>query len=206
VWHENNYSYLLAIFACLVYLFPAFFTFCLFVSLVVRCVSYRQQIVGSCFLIQSDNLCLLIRELSLIIFGVMIERYLPFSVFLLLFFPSRLIVVYFWHVCLQVLLFYWVNHACYFPSSHGSFTSPFEFLSWPLMFVIIFHPLCVTFPLSIFCNVGLMDLNHLGLSLSWKVRISLLKLKDSFVGCSILDWRLFSPQSLTYIALYSPDF
>jgi hypothetical protein len=47
-------------------------SFTLSLSLVVRCDSYTQQIVGSCILTQSDDLCLLIEELSPFPFRVMI--------------------------------------------------------------------------------------------------------------------------------------
>jgi hypothetical protein len=63
--------------------------FTLSLSLVVRCGSYTQQIVGSCILIQSDDLCLLIGELSPFPFRVIIESCLLIPVFLLLFFQTE---------------------------------------------------------------------------------------------------------------------
>jgi hypothetical protein len=67
------------------------YTFSLYVSLVVRCISYIQQIVGSYFLIQSDSLCLLMGKLSsdwgfTFTFTVLIEQCLLISMILLLFF------------------------------------------------------------------------------------------------------------------------
>jgi hypothetical protein len=46
---------------------------------------------------------------------------------------------------LKVLLIYWVEHACYFPSSHGFINSPFEFYS------LLAPHVCKFFFLVIFC-------------------------------------------------------
>jgi hypothetical protein len=58
------------------HIFFQYFPFNLCLSLVVRFASYKTnkktQMVGSWFLIQSDDLCLLIEELSLFTFRVMI--------------------------------------------------------------------------------------------------------------------------------------
>jgi hypothetical protein len=52
-------------------LFPSF----TYLSLSVRCTSYRQQMVESCLLIRPIILCLLIGELIPLTFSVTIERY-----------------------------------------------------------------------------------------------------------------------------------
>jgi hypothetical protein len=108
---------------------PFTFSFC--VSLVMRCVSCRQQIVRSCLLIQSDNLCILMGELNAFTFRVMIERYWFLCSYC---FFSRLshmlIVMYFWLCSSLILLIYWVEHAFYFPSSHGFINSFCEFYSF----------------------------------------------------------------------------
>ena len=52
------------------------FTLSRCLSLWLRCVSCKQQNVGSCFLIQSLNLCLFIGELSPLILTVINEQWL----------------------------------------------------------------------------------------------------------------------------------
>ena len=51
------------------------FIFNLYVSLALKWVSYKQHIDGSCFLIHSVTLCLLIGALSPLTFRVSTERY-----------------------------------------------------------------------------------------------------------------------------------
>ena len=51
-------------------------TFNLYVSFVLRWVSYRQQIEGFCFFIQSATLCLLIGAFSPLTFKVIVDRYI----------------------------------------------------------------------------------------------------------------------------------
>jgi hypothetical protein len=117
-------------------------------SLFVRCVSYQQQIVGPCFLIQS--IWLSVGELNQLTFTVMIEKYLLILCFYYFFFPG-------WVSCYSLLLalfifrFCWLrelimldtflalmgssilphsDHAWYFPRSHGFINSsppPFFF-------------------------------------------------------------------------------
>jgi hypothetical protein len=70
--------------ACQKYFFQCF-TFYLYVSLVESRVTCRQLIVVYYFLVQSDNLCLLIGELSPFTFRMMVERYLLIPVFPFLF-------------------------------------------------------------------------------------------------------------------------
>ena len=52
------------------------FTFSLCMSSVLRWVSYKQHMCGSCFLIHSAILCLLIGALNTLTFKVIIDRYL----------------------------------------------------------------------------------------------------------------------------------
>ena len=49
------------------------FTLSLYLSLELRCVSWRQHMVGFCFLIHSSTLCLLIGEFSPFIFRVILK-------------------------------------------------------------------------------------------------------------------------------------
>jgi hypothetical protein len=55
VWYEDNNSCWLSISACLIYLLFQIFTLSLCVYLALRYVFCRQQIVGSYFMNQSDN-------------------------------------------------------------------------------------------------------------------------------------------------------
>jgi hypothetical protein len=59
------------------------FTLSLCLSLPLKCVSYRQQIVGSCFINQTISLSLLIVEFKLFTFRVIIIRYELFAIILL---------------------------------------------------------------------------------------------------------------------------
>lgn len=72
IWYQCSHSSLLMLTVYMVHLFPSF-TFNLFESLYLKCVSYRQHTVGSCFLIHSDNLCPVIAVLSQLIFNVIID-------------------------------------------------------------------------------------------------------------------------------------
>ena len=74
------------------------FTFNLYVSLEVKWVSWRQHIYRSCFCIHSASLCLLVWAFSPLTFKVIIDMYVHIAIllivldlFLLLFFPSRLL-------------------------------------------------------------------------------------------------------------------
>jgi hypothetical protein len=147
-------------------------------------------------LIQSQNLCLLIGELSPFTFRVIIERCLLIPVFLLLFFfqvESMLIILYLWHCSPLAFLIYLVDYEWYFLSSQGSSL-------YLLIYSFLTSHVCDCFsssslwniPLSIFFDAGLVDINHFSLSLSWTVLISPSILKDSFDGCRILVWQLFS--------------
>jgi hypothetical protein len=108
-------------------------------------------------------------------------------------------VLYFVHCSFR---FYWVDSACYFPSSHEFFIFSLEFYSF------LTSPVCDCFAssfmwnisLCIFCNAGLVDKDHFSLSLSFKVFISSLRLKDSFSGYRILVWKLLCLR--TWIILF----
>jgi hypothetical protein len=83
-------------------------------------VSYRRQTVEFGFLIESSSLHLLLRVLRLLTFRVIIESYLLIPVlfhdwFICSFLPFVLI---FSHIHLRSLLYYWVEHVWFFPSSH----------------------------------------------------------------------------------------
>ena len=60
-------------FACNIFFQP--FTFSLYVSLVLRWVSCRQHIQGSCFCIHSASLCLLVGAFNPFTFKVIINKY-----------------------------------------------------------------------------------------------------------------------------------
>src|SRR3712207_5211177 len=62
------------------------FTLSLCLSLGLRCVSWRQHIVGSCSLIHSATLCLLIGEFNPFTFRVIIEMWGPTAAILSLVF------------------------------------------------------------------------------------------------------------------------
>jgi hypothetical protein len=124
------------------YIFSQPFTFSLCVSLVVRCVSCRQKIVGSWFLIQSDNLGLLITELSSFTFRVMIERCFLISVFPLLFSPDWVLCWLFFafgFVQLQVLLVFWADLVCCFPTSCRFDSFPCVLFFPRLSYLWLFH-------------------------------------------------------------------
>ena len=68
------------LFICLVYYFQPF-TFRLYRSFVLRWVCCRQHMCGSCFLIHSAILCLLIGAFNPFIFKVIIDTYLFIAIF-----------------------------------------------------------------------------------------------------------------------------
>ena len=57
------------------------FTFSLYVSLVLRWVSCRQHIYGSCFCIHSASLCLLSGAFNPFTFKVIIDKYDPIAIY-----------------------------------------------------------------------------------------------------------------------------
>lgn len=77
IWYEYIYTSLF-IFICMESLHT--FTFNLCVSLLLKWVSYRQHRDGSCFLIHSTTLCLLIGEFSSFTFKVIIDRYVLIAI------------------------------------------------------------------------------------------------------------------------------
>ena len=57
------------------------FTFSLYVSLVLRWVSCKQHIEGSCFHIHSASLCLLVEAFNPFMFKVIIDKYDPVDIY-----------------------------------------------------------------------------------------------------------------------------
>ena len=57
------------------------FTFSLYVSLVLRWLSCRQHIQGSCFCIHSASLCLLVGAFNPFTFKVIIDKYDPIAIY-----------------------------------------------------------------------------------------------------------------------------
>ena len=68
-----NPAFLSFPFAWNIFFYPLTFNLC--VSFALKWVSYRQNIVGSCFSFQSTTPCLLIRVLSLLRFKVIIDKH-----------------------------------------------------------------------------------------------------------------------------------
>ena len=63
-------------------------TFSLYVSLGLKWVSCRQYIYGSCFCIHSASLCLLVGAFNPFTFKVIINMYVPITVFLIVYLGS----------------------------------------------------------------------------------------------------------------------
>ena len=80
--YEDCYSSFLLISICMEYLFLSL-TFSLFVSLGLKWVSCRQHIYGSCFCIHSASLCLLAGAFNPFTFKVIIDMYVPITIFLI---------------------------------------------------------------------------------------------------------------------------
>ena len=73
-------------FFCFPFAWNIFFhplTFSLYVSWGLKWVSYRQHIYGSCFCIHSASLCLLVEAFNPFTFKVIIDIYLPITIFLI---------------------------------------------------------------------------------------------------------------------------
>ena len=106
---------------CAWYVFSHLFTFSLWVSLSMRWVSCRQQIVGFFFLIQYANLCLLIDECRPLTFRVIIVIWFVFPVIWFIF--------VFWHDLVSPLFGYSFRlvprvadlHICFSSLPHGIF-------------------------------------------------------------------------------------
>ena len=71
IWYQYDNCILPVLPVSVAHLFPSF-TFNLFESLYLKCISYRQHMVGSCFIIHSDNLCLFTRVFRQLILNVII--------------------------------------------------------------------------------------------------------------------------------------
>jgi hypothetical protein len=106
---------------------PFILSQCLFLS--VRCVSYRQQIIESCFLNQLTILCLVMGELRPLTFSVDIERYVAILATLLL----LCVHVY---VCVYLILSY---------SSFTYLLVPWDLIVLMLSSLCLFHLLCIRF-------------------------------------------------------------
>jgi hypothetical protein len=89
---------------------------CLF--LWIRCVSCKEQIVQSSFLVQFLKECLLIGELSPLTFSINTDRYVIFSAIYLLLLLKDLVMCIGINAILWLLVFY-SPVVWYLPSSHG---------------------------------------------------------------------------------------
>jgi hypothetical protein len=111
-------------------------------SLIVSYVSYRQKNVGSCFLIQSANLCI---QLESIPFGIIIERCFLMSHF----FSCLIWVLFFFPICLSLrsLLVCWVDMFDFFLVHMHLFISIMKSIIYLIfMFMTVFlWPLLVVF-------------------------------------------------------------
>ena len=74
-------AFFLSLFVWKIFFQP--FTFSLYVSPVLRWVSCRQHIQGSCFCIHSASLCLLPGAFNPFTFKVIIDKYYPIAIYLL---------------------------------------------------------------------------------------------------------------------------
>jgi len=81
-WDESWYSNFLLISICMEYLFPPphFQSVCVPGS---EIGSYKQHIYRFCFCIHSGSLCLLVGAFNLLIFKVVINMYIPITIFLI---------------------------------------------------------------------------------------------------------------------------
>ena len=59
------------------------FSFILYVSLGLKWVSCRQHIHGTCFSIHSASLCLLVGAFNPLTFKVIVDMYVPITIFLI---------------------------------------------------------------------------------------------------------------------------
>ena len=81
VWYESCYPSFLVASICITYLFPAPYLYS--VSLVLKWVSCKQHIDGSCFFIQSATLWFLIEAFSPLTFTVIIDGHVLIAILLL---------------------------------------------------------------------------------------------------------------------------
>ena len=88
-------------------------TFGLYVSLGLKWVSFRQHINGSCFHIHSASLCLLVGALNPFTFKVIIDTYVPMTIFLIV-----------------LGLFWQVFSSLVFPTQRSSFSFVVELVWW----------------------------------------------------------------------------
>ena len=95
VWCKYRYSSFFLLTICSEYLFLAF-TFSLCRSFVLRWVSCRQRMCGSCFLIHSAILCLLTGAFNPFMFKVIVDRYLFTAI------SSYLCSIVYAHICFLI--------------------------------------------------------------------------------------------------------
>lgn len=86
-------------------IFYHLFTLNLCVSFTLKWVSYRQHIIGSCFIIQPATLFLLIRTFSPLTFKVGIDSFYLFAILNLVF----LLILYFFFVAFSFFFLLWYN-------------------------------------------------------------------------------------------------
>jgi hypothetical protein len=126
------------------------FTFRMCVSLPERYVSYRQQKVGSCFLIQLSILCLRILELKLFTFGVMIEKFYYFLLFINFFFQVDSSIAYSSLLPLFIFRICWFAKLNIFDSflilMSSSFLEIYSFLGSCVCDCLSSSSVCVLFP------------------------------------------------------------
>jgi hypothetical protein len=142
----------------------------------VRCVSFKQQIVESCDLIEPVNRCLLITELRSFTFYYW-QVFADSCNFVVVVVFSWLIqvrfVLFFLPCSLRSLLVYFVEYVWLFPSSYSFYL----FLSWNLFLPDVSclwlssSSLCRIL-LNVFWNADLVVINCFSLCVSWKLFIS----------------------------------
>ena len=128
-------------------IFSNLLPFNLYVSFALRWVSYRQQIVGFCFFIQSSTLCLLIGMFSPLTVKVIIDKYACITILNLVF---QFIVF-----LLSSFLFFWLD------DFH-------LFYAWVLLFLVFVH---VVFGFDLWLHWLIIMLNPSSISffLAWEL-------------------------------------
>ena len=116
-WYECCDSYLHVISIYMKYFLHPF-TLNLCVSFLLRWVSYREYIVGSCFFMKCATLCLLIGTFSPLTFKVIIHRYV-FVDILILCFPVDSLFLLWFYVCLFFSVWWFPFSLCLHPLHIG---------------------------------------------------------------------------------------
>lgn len=163
--------------------FPTFYFVSM--SLLMMWVSCRQQIFGSCFLIQSVGLHLLIGELRLFTFRILLKGicyFLSFCCFLPVFLNNIC-----WLYHLRDLMVDWINHVWFIPNSHLLFYSSNEIYTFSSS-----HDCAYLAEYRILLSIlSLVVMHFFSLCFSCKVFLLSLILKDNFGGSSCLSWSYF---------------